>query len=108
MGGAAMTGNLSYIVRAIVITSFAVSSMLSAAEVPSPAAIAGNAKLPLDPAVRTGKLRNGLTYYVRRNTRPEKRADIWLAVNAGSTLEDEDQRGLAHFCLLYTSPSPRD
>ncbi|HEX7421955.1 MAG TPA: insulinase family protein, partial [Thermoanaerobaculia bacterium] len=92
-----MTGNLSYIVRAVVITSFAVSSMLSAAEVPSPATIAENAKLPLDPAVRTGKLRNGLTYYVRRNTRPEKRADIWLAVNAGSTLEDEDQRGLAHF-----------
>ena len=62
-----------------------------------PETIAESARLPLDPAIRTGKLKNGLTYYVRRNTRPEKRADIWLAVNAGSTLEDEDQRGLAHF-----------
>lgn len=56
-----------------------------------------SAALPLDPAVRTGKLANGLTYFVRRNVRPEKRADLWLAVNAGSVLEDEDQQGLAHF-----------
>ncbi len=55
-------------------------------------------KLPLDPAVRTGRLENGLTYFIRHNARPEKRAEMWLAVNAGSTLEDEDQRGLAHFC----------
>ncbi len=56
------------------------------------------ARLPLDPAVRTGKLDNGLAYYVRRNLRPEKRAEMWLAVDAGSTLEDDDQQGLAHFC----------
>ncbi len=61
-----------------------------------PAAIAESAKLPIDSAVRTGRLKNGLTYYVRRNTRPEKRADLWLAVNAGSTLENDDQQGLAH------------
>ena len=29
--------------------------------------------------------------------KPEKRAELWLAVNAGSVLEDDDQRGLAHF-----------
>ena len=52
--------------------------------------------LPVDPAVTTGRLPNGLRYFIRRNARPEKRADIWLAVNAGSVLEDEDQRGLAH------------
>jgi zinc protease len=53
--------------------------------------------LPLDPAVRVGRLPNGLTYYIRKNGRPEKRVSLRLAVKAGSVLEDEDQRGLAHF-----------
>lgn len=53
--------------------------------------------LPLDARVRTGKLPSGLTYYVLQHKKPEKRAQIWLAVNAGSVLEDDDQRGLAHF-----------
>ncbi len=52
--------------------------------------------LPVDPAVTVGRLPNGLRYFIRRNARPEKRADIWLVVNAGSVLEDDDQRGLAH------------
>lgn len=56
-----------------------------------------NARLPLDPAVNYGKLANGFTYYIRKNGRPEKRAELWLVVNAGSVLEDEDQQGLAHF-----------
>jgi len=54
-------------------------------------------KLPLNPAVRTGKLANGLTYYVEQNKKPENRAELRLAVNAGSTAENDDQRGLAHF-----------
>lgn len=53
--------------------------------------------LPLDPVVVKGKLSNGLTYYVRSNAKPEKRAQLWLVVNAGSVLEQENQRGLAHF-----------
>ena len=53
--------------------------------------------IPLDPAVRTGVLDNGLTYYIRQNTEPENRAELWLAVNAGSLQEDDDQLGLAHF-----------
>ncbi|HEU4408257.1 MAG TPA: insulinase family protein [Polyangiaceae bacterium] len=53
--------------------------------------------LPLWPEVRSGKLANGLTYYVLKHHKPEKRAFLWLAVNAGSVLEDDDQRGLAHF-----------
>ena len=43
-----------------------------------------------------GTLPNGLRYYVRRNTRPEKRVLVWLAVKTGSVYEDDDQRGLAH------------
>ncbi len=67
------------------------------AKPPVAALIADTAKLPVDPAVRVGRLANGLTYYVRKNARPEKRAELWLAVNAGSTVEDDDQQGLAHF-----------
>jgi zinc protease len=54
------------------------------------------APLPLDPAIRTGTLPNGLRWFVRRNTRPAGRAALRLAVMAGSIDEDDDQRGLAH------------
>ncbi len=53
--------------------------------------------LPKDPAVRMGVLDNGLTYMIRQNNKPENRAGVRLAVRAGSILEDDDQRGLAHF-----------
>ena len=54
---------------------------------------------PLPPAqdVIVGKLSNGLTYYIRKNSEPKNRAELRLAVNAGSLLEDDDQKGLAHF-----------
>jgi zinc protease len=55
-------------------------------------------KIPLNPAVSTGKLANGLTYYIQTNKKPEKKVELRLAVNAGSILETEAQRGLAHFC----------
>src|SRR5882672_2148310 len=54
-------------------------------------------KIPLDPAITTGRFANGLRYYVRTNKKPEKRAELRLVVNAGSILEDRDQSGLAHF-----------
>ena len=54
------------------------------------------APLPLDPAIRTGTLPNGLTYFIRKNGRPEKRLLLRLAVKAGSIDEENDQRGLAH------------
>jgi zinc protease len=56
-----------------------------------------NASVPTDPNVRIGKLSNGLTYYIRKNAKPEHKAEMRLVVNAGSILEREDQRGLAHF-----------
>lgn len=52
--------------------------------------------LPVDPSIRTGVLSNGMRYYVRYNKKPEHRAELRLAVNAGSTAEDDDQLGLAH------------
>ncbi|MGE0545836.1 MAG: M16 family metallopeptidase [Kofleriaceae bacterium] len=56
-----------------------------------------DAPLPLEKVVRTGKLPNGLTYFVRANKEPANRAVLRLVVNAGSLNEEEDQRGLAHF-----------
>jgi zinc protease len=53
--------------------------------------------LPIGPQVTVGTLANGLTYYIQKNGRPEKRLELRLVVKAGSVLEDEDQLGLAHF-----------
>ena len=53
--------------------------------------------LPMDPDVKVGKLSNGLTYYIRKNVKPEKKVELRLAVNAGSVQENDNQQGLAHF-----------
>jgi zinc protease len=54
-------------------------------------------KLPTDPDVMTGKLDNGLTYYIRNNHKPANKVELRLAVKAGSMQENDDQQGLAHF-----------
>jgi len=53
--------------------------------------------MPVDPQITMGTFKNGLRYYIRANKKPEKRAELRLVVKAGSVLEDDDQRGLAHF-----------
>ena len=53
--------------------------------------------LPIDPDVKVGTLKNGLTYYVRHNALPEKQAFFYIAQKVGSVQEEESQRGLAHF-----------
>ena len=53
--------------------------------------------IPVDPLVRIGKLENGLTYFIRENKLPENRADFYIVQKVGSILEEENQRGLAHF-----------
>ncbi|MDD2797604.1 MAG: insulinase family protein [Bacteroidales bacterium] len=63
-------------------------AQLSAQQMPS---------LPIDPKVRYGKLDNGLTYYIRHNEQPKQRAEFYIAQRVGSILEEEPQRGLAHF-----------
>ena len=55
------------------------------------------AKLPQDPKVVTGKLANGLTYYIRTNKKPTNKVELRLAVKAGAILETNEQLGLAHF-----------
>ena len=53
--------------------------------------------IPMDPQVRVGKLENGLTYYIRQNNYPEGQANFYIAQKVGSVIEEEHQRGLAHF-----------
>lgn len=53
--------------------------------------------IPFDPNVKKGKLANGLTYYIRKNVEPKDRAELRLAIKAGSILETDEQQGLAHF-----------
>ena len=53
--------------------------------------------LPIGPQVKIGKLSNGLTYYIHKNGKPEKKLELRLVVKAGSVMEDDSQRGLAHF-----------
>ena len=53
--------------------------------------------VPVDPDIRIGKLNNGLTYYIRHNKEPEKRASFYIIQNVGAILENDDQNGLAHF-----------
>ena len=64
---------------------------------PAPLPGASITNLPMDPSVRIGILSNGLTYYIKANQKPENRAELRLALKAGSMQEDDDQQGLAHF-----------
>ena len=77
----------------IILTSLAVlcTALVSMAQQPQMPPI------PTDPNVRIGKLENGLTYYIRHNELPENRADFYIAQKVGSILEEDNQRGLAHF-----------
>lgn len=68
--------------------------------------------LPMDAEVRKGTLPNGLTYYLRHNEWPEKRAFFYIAQKVGSIQEEDNQRGLAHFlehmCFNGTTNFPGD
>ena len=64
-------------------------SLIAVAQQPQP--------LPIDSAVRVGKLENGLTYYIRHNEYPKQRAEFHIAQAVGATMEEDHQNGLAHF-----------
>jgi zinc protease len=85
---------------ALIVAGLSVLTLDAQAPKPAPAPLQGFApdeKIPFDAAVTTGTLPNGLKYYIRKNTRPEKRIALRLAVKAGSVDEENDQQGLAHF-----------
>ncbi|HEY6045045.1 MAG TPA: insulinase family protein [Pyrinomonadaceae bacterium] len=88
---ALIRSRLSILAAVILLTGFA------GAHAPLARAQALSDRMPVDPQITTGKLPNGMRYYIRANKKPEKRAELRLVVNAGSILEDDDQQGLAHF-----------
>lgn len=95
-----MTRTYSWLALALATAGAAGISKSAAAQTPkNPAAtaLALTSTLPVDPKVRVGTLPNGIKYYIRKNAKPEKRAELRLVVNAGSVLENENQLGLAHF-----------
>ncbi|HTY08846.1 MAG TPA: insulinase family protein [Candidatus Edwardsbacteria bacterium] len=84
--------------RAILIAMVLASAAAAALAQPRQSqALDTAAVLPLDTAVAAGVLPNGLQYFVRANHKPEHRAELLLAVNAGSVLEQDNERGLSHF-----------
>ncbi len=82
----------------VILALFLAIPPLAAAQPAAPAAadVATTGPLPVEAAITRGTLPNGLRYYVRRNSLPEKRVLLWLAVRTGSLYEEDDQRGLAH------------
>src|SRR5689334_1275870 len=104
-----MSNALSSLARATARLLFCLFVALAAgsasAQVPSgrettAASVAGyalSADMPIDPEVLVGGLPNGLRFYIRPNPRPARQVELRLVVRAGSVLEDDDQRGLAHF-----------
>ena len=86
---------LAFIITIVFVFSLAWSAETSGSNITS---MEMDDVIPVDTSITTGKFTNGLRYYIKRNLKPEKRAQLHLVVNTGSVLEDEDQRGLAHFC----------
>jgi len=54
-------------------------------------------ELPVDPRITYGKLPNGLSYYILYSPRPAYKVNFYLINNIGSTVEEDDERGFAHF-----------
>lgn len=76
---------------------FAAQPVLAQTRTATKAPAKASATIPKDPNVKIGKLPNGLTYYIRKNTEPKNRAELYLAVKVGSLMENDAQQGLAHF-----------
>ncbi|MCX6147228.1 MAG: insulinase family protein [Candidatus Kapabacteria bacterium] len=71
-----------------------------------------NEMIKPDPAIKMGTLKNGIKYYIKKNSKPEKRMELRLVVNAGSVQEDDNQKGIAHFlehmCFNGTKNFPKN
>lgn len=78
-------------IKRIILTAFFAVSLIF------PASAQQMPEIPVDGQVRIGKLDNGLTYYIRHNEEPKGQANFYIAQKVGSILEEENQRGLAHF-----------
>ena len=87
----------SLMVLALIVVASGLVATAQRAVTTGPQNVPLTAVVPVDPRITVGTLSNGLRYYLRANKQPERRAELRLVVNAGSILEEDDQRGLAHF-----------
>src|SRR6476646_6520090 len=101
--------NRPYVAWLCRVAVFAVACLLAAPPALAQQQTVGapGSPLPYDGAVTVGTLPNGMRYYIRENHKPEKRAELRLVVNAGSVLEDENQRGLAHMVEHMAISGPK-
>lgn len=106
---------LSVAALGLLIASGSANAQVKRRPIPSPrnkpnaaAAVAPPNVLPLDKEVLIGKLPNGLTYYIRHNEQPQKRAELYLVNKVGSILETDAQQGLAHFTEHMAFNGTRD
>ena len=84
-------------VGGVIIVAIALAAVSLSGQTPRPPApLDLQQVIPLDAAVHTGTLPNGVRFFIRQNGRPEKRLSLRLAVKAGSLFEADDQQGLAH------------
>ena len=93
-GGGVVT--VSHLLSSAVCAALSFGLLTPRSALPAQVVVGFETSVPTDPAVRTGVLANGMRYYVRANRAPSKRAELRLVVNAGSIVEDDDQRGMAH------------
>ena len=89
--------NRAFVVLGLELTGWNISPVIAQDKKAISGRQAAGETLALDPAVRTGKLPNGFTYYIRHNEEPKDRVIMYLVNKAESVLESDDQRGLAHF-----------
>ncbi|HEY9197700.1 MAG TPA: insulinase family protein, partial [Mucilaginibacter sp.] len=106
---------LSILSLALFVASGSVFAQVKKKPAPSPKSkpvaqqlLLKNDVLPVDKQVITGKLPNGLTYYIRQNVEPKNKAELYLVNKAGSVLETDDQQGLAHFTEHMAFNGTRD
>lgn len=83
--------------RALALAFIALFSIAAGATAQTPASVqAADAAIPLDPAFTTGRLPNGLTYYVRRHTEPQNGISIRVHLKSGAMMEEDSEQGWAH------------
>src|SRR4029077_7562353 len=90
-----MRSRLPFVRHALALLAAAVFALPAVVQAHAPPALTDS--LSWDPAVRRGVLPNGIRWFIKKNVKPEARGSLRLAVPVGSTAEDDDQQGIAHF-----------
>ena len=86
------------VIKTFFAVAFVASLLMTTGCSSSKVAAKGNgSQLVMDSAIKQGTLDNGMTYFIRENGEPKNRIQLRLVVKAGSCMEEDDQKGVAHF-----------